>query len=80
MVKTPFQKIFFSPYTVLNYFKVEHQSTCDHIYEFLQKQMTNSKLLVNTGERDRALFFKKFHNKLRILRERIEIDEKLSSL
>ena len=80
MVKTPSHKIFFSPYTVLNYFKVEHQSTCDHIYEFLQKQMANSKLLVNAGERDRSVFFKKFHNKLSFLRKRIEIDEKMAFL
>ena len=80
LVKTPFQKIFFCPYTVLNYFKVEDQTTCDHIYEFLQKQMANAKLLVNTGERDRAVFFKKFHNKLKVLRDRIEIDEKMAFL
>ncbi|MCF7560986.1 hypothetical protein L3X39_10095 [Sabulilitoribacter multivorans] len=80
MVVTPFKKIFFSPYTVLNYFKVEHQETCEHIYDFLQKQMSNSKLLANTGERDRSVFFKKLHIKLGLLRERIEIDEKMSFL
>jgi hypothetical protein len=80
MVVTPFQKIFFSPYTVLNYFKVEHQETCDLIYDFLQKQMANSKLLANTGERDRSIFFKKLNIKLDLLRERIEIDEKMSFL
>jgi hypothetical protein len=80
MVVTPQHKIFFSPYTVLNYFKVEHQETCDHIYDFLQKQMANSKLLANTGERDRAVFFKKLHIKLGLLKERIEIDEKMSFL
>jgi hypothetical protein len=80
MVKTPFHKTFFSPYTVLNYFKIEHQPTCDHIYEFLLKQMANSKLLVNAGERDRTIFFKKFHNKLDSLRKRIEIDDKMTFL
>ena len=80
MVVTPMHKIFFSPYTVLNYFKVEHQETCNHIYDFLQKQMANSKLLANTGERDRSVFFKKLHIKLGLLRERIEIDEKMSFL
>ena len=80
MVVTPFQKTFFSPYTVLNYFKVEHQETCEHIFDFLQKQMANSKLLANTGERDRSVFFKKLHIKLGLLRERIEIDEKMAFL
>lgn len=80
MVVTPIQKIFFSPYTVLNYFKIVDQDTCDHIYDFLQKMMANSKLLANTGERDRSVFFKKLHIRLGLLRERIEIDEKMSFL
>ncbi|SFZ93674.1 hypothetical protein SAMN05428642_103268 [Flaviramulus basaltis] len=80
MVVTPYKKIFFSPYTVLNYFKVEHQDTCTHIYDFLQKQMANSKLLANTGERDRSVFFKRLHNKLSSLKDRIVIDEKMSFL
>jgi len=78
MVTTPYQKVFFSPYTVLNYFKVDHQPTCNHIYEFLEKQMRNSKLLINTGEKDRTLFFKKIHNKINTVRDRIVIDEKLN--
>ncbi len=80
LVVTPYHKIFFCAYTVLNYFKVEHQETCNHIYDFLQKQMAHSKLLVNTGERDRSVFFKKLHNRLQVLRDRIEIDEKMAFL
>ena len=41
MVVTPHQKVFFSPFTVLSYFKIEHQDTCEMMYEFLQKQMSN---------------------------------------
>jgi hypothetical protein len=80
MVKTPFQKVFFSPYSVINYFKIEHQQTCDHIYELLEKQMKNSKLLVNTGEKDRILFFNKILKKIDAVRVRIKIDEKIAFL
>ncbi|MCK5401320.1 MAG: hypothetical protein KAJ28_06765 [Flavobacteriaceae bacterium] len=80
MVKTAHQKVFFSPYSVINYFKIEHQQTCDHIYELLEKQMKNSKLLVNTGEKDRILFFNKILKKIDTVRVRIKIDEKLSYL
>ena len=73
MVTTPHRKIFFQPFTVLTYFFVEHQPTCDRMYEFLEKQMKNSKLLVNAGERDRTLFFNQMLHKVNLVRERINI-------
>ena len=42
---------------------------------FFEKQMSNSKLLVHAGEKDRALFFNKMNQKINKLRERITIDE-----
>ncbi|WP_242131500.1 hypothetical protein [Aestuariivivens marinum] len=80
MVVTPFGKLFFSPFTVLSYFKVEHKETCEMMYEFLQKQMSNSKLLATAGERDRTLFFKKVHQKISIAKERIKMDDKMTYL
>ena len=77
-VKTPYQKAFFQPYMVLTYFKIEHQPTCDLLYEFLMKLMANSQLLVNTGEKDRTLFFSQMLNKLNIVRERIKVGLELS--
>ncbi len=74
MVKTPFQKVFFTPFTVISYFKIEHQPTCELMYEFFQKQMSISKLLVNAGEKDRSLFFNRMHQKINRLRDRIIID------
>ncbi len=71
MVKTPFQKVFFTPFTVLSYFKIEHQATCNLMNEFFEKQMSISKLLVNAGEKDRALFFNRMHKKINRLREHI---------
>ena len=71
MVNTPFQKVFFQPFTVLTYFKIEHQETCNILYDFFEKLMTNSMLLVNTGERDRTLFFDSMYQKINKLRNRI---------
>lgn len=74
MVKTPYQKVFFTPFTVISYFKIEHQPTCELMYEFFEKQMSISKLLVNAGEKDRSLFFNRMHQKINRLRERIIIN------
>jgi hypothetical protein len=74
MVKTPYQKAFFSPFTVISYFKIEHQPTCEIMFDFFEKQMSISKLLVNAGEKDRSLFFNRMHQKINRLRERIIID------
>lgn len=80
MVTTSFQKVFFVPFTVLTYFKVEHQETCKLMYDFLQKQMNNSKLLVKSGEKDRYLFFSKMHKKIDLVRDRISLGLDLSSI
>ena len=74
MVKTPYKKVFFTPFTVISYFKIEHQPTCDLMHDFFEKQMSISKLLVNAGEKDRSLFFNRMHQKINRLRERIIID------
>jgi len=75
MVNTPYQKVFFQPFTVLTYFKINHQPTCELMYKFFEKQMSNSKLLVNAGEKDRNLFFNKMRQKIERLRMQIKIDE-----
>ena len=69
--------MFFSPFTVLSYFKIEHQATCDLMYDFLQKMMRNSKLLATAGERDRTLFFNKIHHKIDNTIARIKMDDKM---
>ena len=74
MVKTPTQKVFFTPFTVISYFKIEHQPTCELMFEFFEKQMSISKLLVNAGEKDRSLFFNRMHQKIDKLRKRIQLD------
>ncbi|MCB0447510.1 MAG: hypothetical protein KDD03_08365 [Gelidibacter sp.] len=71
MVNTPHKKVFFTPFTLLSYFKIEHQPTCDLMYEFFEKHKFHSKLLVNAGERDRTQFFNSMHQKIDRLREHI---------
>ena len=70
-VRTKFKKTFFIPFTVLEYLKVEHQPTCEAMDNFFNLQMTNSKLLVNSGEKDRTLFFNKMRQKIDKLQNRI---------
>ena len=77
MIVTPQQKIFFTPFTVLSYFKIQHKETCEMMYTFLQKQMSNSKLLATSGEKDRTLFFKTIHSKIDLIKERINLDYKM---
>ncbi|TYA84163.1 hypothetical protein [Seonamhaeicola marinus] len=80
MVTTSFQKTFFVPFTVLSYLKVEHEDTCNQMYDFLQKQMSNSKLLAKAGEKDRALFFNKIHSKIEMIRKKIILEDAMSVL
>ena len=75
MVKTTHKKTFFVPFTVLEYLKIEHQETCDIMDDFFSRQMTNSKLLVHSGEKDRTLFFNKMHQKVNKLRDHISINK-----
>jgi hypothetical protein len=77
MVKTKHQKVFFTPFTVLIYLKVEHRATCDKLDHFFEKKMKNAKLLVNSGERYRAQFFNKMHFKVDSVVERIHINQDL---
>ena len=71
LVKTTHKKAFFVPFTVLEYFKIEHQETCEIMEDFFNKQMTNSKLLVHSGEKDRTLFFNRMLQKINNLRDQI---------
>lgn len=42
--------------------------------------MSNSKLLANAGEKERALFFKTIHYKITLTKERINLDYKMNFL
>lgn len=78
MFNSKIGKVFFQPFTVIRYFKIDHPQTCELQYEFFQKMMRNSKMLANAGERDRTLFFNKIHKKIDVTRARIKMDEGMS--
>jgi len=78
MIKTQHQKVFFTPFTVLTYLKIAHRQTCNDLDDFFKKQMKNSKLLINSGEKDRSLFFNRMIQKVNTLRERIDLDNGFS--
>jgi len=80
MIITPIQKAFFTPFSVLSYFKIEQKDACEMMYKFLLKQMSNSKLLSTSGERDRTLFFKSLHQKIAIAKERINLEDRKAFL
>lgn len=77
MVKAKGQKMFLTPFTVLSYFKIAHPQTCDQMDRFFEKQMKNSKLLVNAGEKDRSQFFNKMHQKVDTVIDRLNINQDL---
>ncbi len=78
MVKTQYHKLFFTPFTVLSYFRISHPPTCEEMNRFFEKQMKNSKLLIKSGEKDRSLFFNKMHQKIQSVIDRIQIDRDLN--
>ncbi len=78
MVKAKGKKMFLTPFTVLSYFKIEHPQTCEQMDRFFEKQMKNSKLLVNAGEKDRSQFFNKMHQKVDAVMERLKINQDLN--
>ncbi|MFT6095504.1 MAG: hypothetical protein ACJAXY_000950 [Nonlabens sp.] len=59
------------------YLKVEQRANRDTLDHFFEKQMKNSKLLLNTGERDHAQFFNKMHLKVTSVVEKIKINQDL---
>ena len=77
MIKTQHQKVFFTPFTVLSYLKIEHSPTCEDLSRFFEKQKKNSKLLVNAGEKDRALFFNMLQQKVKTVKKRITLNQDL---
>lgn len=77
MVKTQHSKLFFTPFTVLSYFRISHPSTCEEMHNFFKKQMKNSKLLINSGEKDRSQFFNRMRQKIQTVINRINLDQDL---
>jgi hypothetical protein len=65
------KRTLFSPYSLLSYYLIEDQEVCLEYEELLKNQLDNSKLLSNTGLKDRILFFKPKYQKIKDLEKKI---------
>ncbi len=75
LIHTPHSKAFYVPFTFLSYFLATDTKTCDQAYEYISKQLSHSKLLNTSGEKECNLFFKKLRQKVSALKKLIEATE-----
>ncbi len=73
IIKNKNKKTLISPYSLLRYYKIEDQYTCNAIEGFLHEQLSNSRLLSNTGLKERILFFKPIYNQIENLIKRLNL-------
>jgi hypothetical protein len=73
IIKAKNQKTLISPYSLLRYYKIEDQATCNAFEQFLHEQISISKLLSKTGVKERILFFKPKYNQIDKLINRINL-------
>lgn len=73
IIKAKNQKTLISPYSLLRYYKIDDQNTCNAIDNFLQEQLHISKLLSKTGVKERILFFKPIYSQIDKLKSRLEL-------
>jgi len=67
IVTTRNKKTLFSPYSLLRYYKIEDQTTCNAVHKFLIEQLNLSTLLSKTGAKERILFFKPKYQQIEFL-------------
>lgn len=74
LVKNDVTSKLFVPYTMLGYFITEDKPTIFNTFDFLEKQIKNSKSLTLSGTKDRKLFFNKAKEKVAYFKNKIEND------
>jgi plasmid maintenance system antidote protein VapI len=67
IVTTRDKKTLFSPYSLLRYYKIEDQTTCNTVYQFFMEQLNLSTLLSKSGVKERILFFKPKYQQIEFL-------------
>ncbi len=67
------KKTLISPYSLLRYYKIEDQTTCNAVDEFFQEQLLISKLLSKTGLKERVLFFKPIYAQIDNFLKKMEL-------
>jgi hypothetical protein len=73
VVKNNNKRTLIIPYASLKYFITNDQPTCNDIDNFFKEQLKISKLLSNTGLKERIIFFKPIYDKIDKLKGRIEL-------
>jgi len=70
------RKSLFVPYTMLGYFITNDIETCQHVSNFYQHQLKNSRLINTAGTRDKKIFFNKAYQKIDLYKARVRsLDE-----
>ena len=72
MVRTPNSQIMYVPFTLLSYYKTTDKLTCKQANIFMDKLLTESKLLNTVGEKERNIFISKMTKKVDALYQIIE--------
>jgi len=64
LIKSKNQKILFTPYSILRYYKIKDYEMCNNMEDYFLKQLQDSTLLSTSGKKERYLFFKKLYGKI----------------
>ncbi len=73
LIKYRNKKNLISPYSLLRYYLIEDQATCDKFEVFMNNQLSFSKLLSQTGIKYNTLFFNPLYKQIDKLKQRIEL-------
>ena len=72
MVSTPNSQIMYIPFTLLSYYKTTDKLTCNQASIFMDKLLTESKLLNTVGEKERNIFINRMIKKIDALHQIIK--------
>ena len=59
------------PFSILSYYTTSDELTCMEAANFLNRQLSGSKLLNSSGEMERESFFNKMYKKVTVLKQLI---------
>jgi len=71
LVSNKDRRALFVPHTMLGYFITHDTDTCQHVSNFYQHQLKNSRLLNTAGTRDKKMFFNKAYQKIDLYKARV---------
>lgn len=74
-IKTESAKSLYVPFSLLSYFFITDEKTCNESAIFFEKQFVNSKLLNNSGEKEQNSFYFKMMQKVEALKVLIQSEQ-----